>query len=208
MKFNWKIRILILISFAIIFLFLYKKTYFSFFALNLFLAYIPFELGNLIKKFNNKLIVFLIALLWFLYYPNAPYLVTDYVHIEVLNLFGAPFSSDIKSWLFFSLASFFIILGFSIGIISLVRVSKKLKETFFPNSNKATIIMIIIFSIFAGYGIYLGRFPRLHTMFLLENPVNILKIIIKNVNINSILFSFILSIWQFPFAILFIKKID
>lgn len=207
MSLNFKLRILTLISFILIFTLLYEKTYFSFFALNLFLAYIPFEVCNLAVRLNNKFIVVILSIIWLLYYPNAPYLITDYVHIEVLNLFGAPFSDDLMSWFYFSLTTLFIILGFSMGLISLVRISKKLKSLFFK-TDKSVIVMIIIFSILAGYGIYLGRFPRLHTTFLFENPLNILKIIFGSINKNSIIFSFILAIWQIPFALLMLKKID
>lgn len=204
---NSKLRILTLISYIIIFAFLYGKTYFSFFALNLLLAYIPFEISNLTVRINNKIIVVILSIIWLLYYPNSPYIVTDYVHIEVLNLFGAPFSEDLISWLYFSFSTLIIMLGFSLGLVSLVRICKKLKSLFFK-TDKSIIIMIIIFSIIAGFGIYLGRFPRLHTTFLFENPLNILKIIFKSININSVAFSFIMAIWQIPFALLILKKVD
>ncbi len=59
--------------------------YFLFLPWNLFLAWVPFFLSS--RSYQNcleeksKLKSVLLWVLWFLFYPNAPYIITDLVHL-------------------------------------------------------------------------------------------------------------------------------
>ena len=55
-------------------------------ALNVFLAYIPLEISFYFERVNRKLTYFLMAL-WLLFYPNAPYLFTDFFHLAELKIY-------------------------------------------------------------------------------------------------------------------------
>lgn len=52
-------------------------THFHFMALNVLLAYIPIELSYLLNAEKRKR-VWLLGFAWLIFYPNAPYLFTDF----------------------------------------------------------------------------------------------------------------------------------
>ena len=173
--------------------------YLTFLLLNIVLAYIPFEISNLLLKFNNKFIIILLAFLWLLFYPNSPYLLTDFFHLEALNIyeFTTPFNFVLKDWFVFSIMTCGILFGFIIGIISLFRVINKLQKTFIKNfSFIKTFILIIVVTFIAGFAIYLGRFPRLHSYYLFIEPQLIFSLIVQSINSKSICFSLAMASWQ------------
>jgi len=132
-----------------------------FLAWNLFLAWIPFALSlQLDKNYNTsgwkKAAIFF---LWLLFLPNAPYIITDFLHLkqrapvpywfDVLLLFSAAFN------------------GLLFGFLSLQKVEIFLSSKF--GIRKATII--ILFSFFlSAFGIYIGRFLRWNSWDILTNP--------------------------------------
>ncbi|MDF9867775.1 putative membrane protein [Bacilli bacterium PM5-3] len=207
-KLNTFIRFFIIIFLLFVyFASRYADFYLYFLILNVFLAYIPFEISNLTCKFNNKVIIILLSLLWLLFYPNAPYLLTDFFHLEALNIYEltTTFNFILKDWIVFSIITCGLLFGFVIGIISLLRIVKKLQLTFFYNeSNFKTFILILLITLASGFAIYLGRFPRLHSHYLFSNPIFILETIIQSINLNSFIFTIAMSLWQL-FIIYLIK---
>jgi len=61
--------------------------HFQFLIWNLFLAWIPLALAGLAYRIASRrsalarLIVVPTAIVWLLFFPNAPYIVTDFVHL-------------------------------------------------------------------------------------------------------------------------------
>src|SRR2546423_192041 len=60
---------------------------YSFFVWNLFLAWIPFWLASIVyyahlRRTRRNLGMTLLGILWLLFFPNAPYLWTDLVHLR------------------------------------------------------------------------------------------------------------------------------
>lgn len=199
-KLNMFVRIFILTFLAfVVFASRYTNFYLYFLILNIFLAYIPFEISNLIYKVNNKALIIILSLLWLLFYPNAPYLLTDFFHLEALNIYEltTTFNFVLRDWIVFSIITCGLLFGFIIGVISLLRVVKKLQITFFNNESFIkTFIIILLITLAAGFAIYLGRFPRLHSHYLFTEPILIIKIIFESINVNSLIFSGAMSAWQ------------
>ena len=53
-----------------------------FLAWNLFLAWIPFALSQKLSTINNRWKIFFVTALWLLFLPNAPYIITDFLHLK------------------------------------------------------------------------------------------------------------------------------
>ncbi|MDU2135690.1 MAG: DUF1361 domain-containing protein, partial [Staphylococcus warneri] len=95
------------IYFIILFIIsLFETTIFNFMTLNLFLAYIPFELCLLlklfkpIKKFEWPLFI-VFGMIFLLLVPNTFYMITDLIHLNQFQ-FNFLVGLNIKEWIFFT----------------------------------------------------------------------------------------------------------
>lgn len=168
-KFLYQLLISLLISSGISLLFLAGRIIFItdwafyFIAWNLFLAWIPLLLAYWLKYFLIKKSVYYqttIFILWLLFLPNAPYLITDFVHLTAW--YKVPLWYDII--LFTSFAWNGLILGF----ISIFLVEEFLKKI--TTARKTT--TLINFSIFLScFGIYFGRYMRHNSWDILMHPI-------------------------------------
>ena len=133
---------------------------------NLFLAYTPLAVSSLL--INNVTLVqkrrYLLPLLacWLFLLPNAPYLITDFIHLNKEN--------NIPVWFDILLISSFTLTGLLFGLASMHNVYKivLVKTT----AIAAKIIMLIICGL-CGFGIYLGRFLRYNSWDILQKPVSL-----------------------------------
>ncbi|MEM8567979.1 MAG: DUF1361 domain-containing protein [Bacteroidota bacterium] len=147
-----------------------KSDNFTYFFLgwNLFLAWVPlafamiwrhrFQYGNPSKWKSGG-----IFCLWLLFFPNAPYLITDLVHLN--NRFNPAIWAD--TLLLFSCA----LAGLMVGIYSLHIVHNLVLKSL--NAIKSWLV-IGVSLILTGYGIYLGRIQRWNSWDLFTNPVMLL----------------------------------
>lgn len=168
-------------------------------AWNLFLAWIPYGIAmgmlfvasRMQSLRRMKLAISLLAVLWFLFYPNAPYILTDFVHIiKVPPLISSniPFvSSSGILWYDIVLNSSFAFIGHLIGLVSLV---------FFHDLTRMLYnrwigwIIASAASLLGGYGIFLGRFARLNSWHIFTKTVPSLQMILGNLfNTKALLFS-------------------
>src|SRR6185503_17284547 len=70
------------LSLLIIRILLSNELTYIFLAWNLFLAWIPFALSQKLSKLNNRWKILFITALWLLFLPNAPYIITDFLHLK------------------------------------------------------------------------------------------------------------------------------
>lgn len=135
---------------------------------NISLAWVPLICNLIIEKVKEKYLQIPIFILWFLFLPNALYLVSDLKHINN-RLNQSLLWIDVI--LLFSVA----ILGILLSIISLELAREKIKKVW----SKNTAILITIFTVLvSGIGLYLGRFPRLNSWHVFTNPIETTKIIV------------------------------
>lgn len=138
-------------------IFLFDTMSFAYMFWNIFLAFIPFFISsvliartdrdNLFKPF------FIIGfVLWFLFLPNAPYVVTDLIHIGRIR--AVPVMYD--AFLLFSSAAVSLLFGF----YSLSHMEKLLSLRF---SKKNTNIIVFLIILFTSFGMYIGRFLRFNS---------------------------------------------
>ncbi|MCE9598338.1 MAG: DUF1361 domain-containing protein [Spirochaetia bacterium] len=131
---------------------------------NLFLAMIPVILAFLmflIYSHTEKtgLVFFLLTLLWLLFLPNAPYIITDFLHLRL--------RPRIPLWFDTILLFSFSWNGFLGGLVSL-RLMQLLYEQRFGATGGW--VFVIISCPLAALGIFVGRFLRWNSWDIFRRP--------------------------------------
>ncbi len=143
---------------------LFHSTYFIYLLWNIFLALLPFLVSSIMLWQNNKGKLSKIffapsSLIWLLLLPNAPYIVTDLIHIGRGH--GAPILYD--TFLLFSSAW----LGLILFAYSLSHIEKIILEKYgkFIASIKIPSIILLV-----SIGIYIGRYLRFNSWDIFTDP--------------------------------------
>lgn len=177
-----------------------KSIGFAFLIWNLFLAWIPFLVSLVMHYVNRKqdgkkkkINLFLMGFIWLIFYPNAPYIVTDIIHLGRYNYYAMgdyslSFNSNFIIWFDFVLVIFFVFVGYILGHISLYTIHKMVMEKYKKSTGW---IFVFIVSNLSGFAIYLGRFLRLNSWEVMTDPVVLIKKIFANINPSSLRFTMI-----------------
>jgi uncharacterized membrane protein len=146
---------------------LFGNTSFIYILWNILLAFVPFFISSILILNTNKsnIIkpVFIIGFIfWFIFLPNAPYVITDFIHLGRIH--AVPIMYDI--FLLFTSASAALLMG----LYSLSHMEKMLLLKF---PKKVTNILIAIIILFTSFGMYLGRFLRFNSwdLFISHNSI-------------------------------------
>lgn len=132
---------------------------------NLFLAWIPFILAYLAhatswRRVTLYFILPFIAVLWLIFFPNAPYMLTDLQDLS-RGSFGAPLWYDVIIVVWCSWT------GMLLGVISLYLMQDIVLRTF----GKITAwLFVFIITPLSSFGMYIGRFVRLNSWDILQDP--------------------------------------
>ncbi|WP_286136575.1 DUF1361 domain-containing protein [Philodulcilactobacillus myokoensis] len=201
---HWQIRIMFLIILS--FLFAYIKVPFRFLILNTFLAYIPIELGFQIlrKSIYKTFWLWPFLIMWLLFYPNAPYLLTDLFHLTMLNAFNLDSSMKlvpIEIWIYFACLTIIVFLCVIISSRGLMNITQMLTNKYFanvPSKVKSFLnqLLIVLLTIISSIGIFIGRFLRIHTIFLFISPRLFINPLINMWHYHMIIFVIVLTIVQ------------
>ena len=143
---------------------------------NLFLAFIPLILSFFLflrrgKKRSTKQIAsrstiwWIFFIVYFTFLPNAPYLLTDIIHL--IAAIRAGYSIWITTLIFIPLHSLAILLGWEAYVISLINQGHYLKQ---QGARKFIFTSEIITHALCAIGIFLGRFRRFNSWDLVTKP--------------------------------------
>ncbi|SHM22216.1 Uncharacterized membrane protein [Chryseobacterium polytrichastri] len=128
---------------------------------NLFLAWIPIIISSFLLIFHikSKVALAFAIVVWILFFPNSPYILTDLFHLRTRN--SVPIWYDLIVILSYAWA------GLICGFISLLDIEKMLSSYF----KRSTIsIIAVLFLFLSSFGVYLGRFLRWNSWDVLNNP--------------------------------------
>lgn len=145
-----------------------ESSRYAFLVWNLFLAWIPFGFAWIaytsthLPKYLMIVLVGICAILWLIFLPNAPYLLTDFQHLAKTNR-EAPVWYDVIMLLWFSWS------GLLLGIISLYFMQKIVTRWL---GTLAGWLFVVGVTILSSLGIYVGRFLRWNSWDLLLKPLN------------------------------------
>lgn len=146
---------------------IYSSFNYIFLVWNLFLAWIPlFFSSKLIcyTKENKNGFTWILFFSWLVFFPNAPYIITDLFHLKP--------KSSVPVWFDLILLISFAWNGMLLGFISLMEIHQTLLKLFSPKKSWIFIILILFLS---GYGIYLGRFERWNSWDIVTHPFRLLS---------------------------------
>ena len=156
-------RVIIPLAFTIVLLviriILTGQLTYVFLAWNLFLAWIPFALSQKMTGTENRWQILLLTSSWLLFLPNAPYIITDFLHLKPRP--PIPYWYDIL--LLFSAA----LNGLLLGLLSLLRVEKFLADRY---GNRISGLLILCSLFLCAFGIYMGRYLRWNSWDIITNP--------------------------------------
>ncbi len=144
---------------------------YNFLLWNLFLAIVPFIVAFLLEIFYKKLnTLFLIVggCLWILFYPNAPYMVSDLIHVDKASSIVL-----YDTLIIFSLSILALFFGFySLRLIYVIIKRKK--------NHKFALSVIGFCILLSSFGIYLGRILRLNSWDVFTKPIQTATIIFEH----------------------------
>ena len=157
---------------------------------NLFLAWIPIFiviwLENKVRiNALQKWEVLTASLLWLLFFPNSPYIITDLVHLQSL--------SGNTYWHYQIMIFTYAFVSLACGLLSLYWIQKVWTKIFSLNWSKFFTFGAIFLS---GYGIFLGRVERWNSWDFFVHPFSLLKYMIHSIkNPTAILMTFEFSLF-------------
>jgi uncharacterized membrane protein len=138
--------------------------YYGFLLWNLFLAAIPLVISQFIarRRIGNKLVLIVMVYVWLLFLPNAPYIITDMVHLYYRA--PVPFWYDMLLILLTSMNG--LIMGYiSIGQVELLLIK---------HQKKSCQLYVRIFLLLAmSYGVYIGRYLRFNSWDAFIRPIEL-----------------------------------
>lgn len=144
---------------------------YSFLNWNMFLAWIPLFFALIARRFSQNKFhkVFTISSLagWLLFFPNAPYIITDLLHLQ-------GYGQNIL-WFDSLLVFIFATTGLIIGLYSL-QISHQVFEQLFGKIKAWLLVSASL--LLCGFGVYLGRFNRWNSWDLFQNPFNLMRDIV------------------------------
>lgn len=126
---------------------------------NLFLAWIPWLAARAFAVARVRLALAASGAVWLLFLPNAPYLITDLVHLRPRA--GVPHWYDVLLFGAFALA------GCVLGWASLEAVHRRVARALGP-FRAAGVVTVVLF--LTGFGVYLGRFLRWNSWDVVARP--------------------------------------
>ncbi|PWN58213.1 DUF1361 domain-containing protein [Chryseobacterium viscerum] len=137
---------------------------------NLFLAWIPLLLSSFILAFNikSKISLIFIIIVWILFFPNSPYILTDLFHLKARN--------TIPIWYDLIVILSYAWTGLICGFISLNDVEQRL--SYYYGKRNFINGLIVFFLFMSSFGVYLGRFLRWNSWDVLNNPFGLFSDIV------------------------------
>jgi uncharacterized membrane protein len=140
---------------------------------NLFLAWIPFALAYLAYtlSWRKKFLYFVLpitAFLWLIFFPNAPYILTDLQHLAKQTS-SAPLWYDVIVLVWFSWT------GLLLGLVSMYLMHDIVQRNFGRAPGWA---FVFLASGLSSFGVYLGRFVRFNSWDILNDPKEIVVTIL------------------------------
>jgi len=137
---------------------------FLFLAWNLFLACIPLALSRTAVSMNRRgassLAQGTLFCFWLLFLPNAPYIITDLVHVVP--------PTGIRSWYDTGTVLSCAAAGLLMGYLSLRDIQQLVEDRL---GNAVGWWVVSAASMLSGFGVYLGRVMRWNSWDAVTNPV-------------------------------------
>ncbi|MGB1250489.1 MAG: DUF1361 domain-containing protein [Candidatus Promineifilaceae bacterium] len=136
---------------------------------NLFLAWIPLGFAWFVRlRHLSTWSAATLTALWLLFFPNAPYLLTDLAHLRWFSHSG--------SWLTISIYITFALTGLFVGLMSLTWMHTEVRDRY---GSLVGWLFVLLSLGASGFGVYIGRFLRFNSWDIFTDPLYV-ALVIKN----------------------------
>jgi uncharacterized membrane protein len=148
---------------------------YAFLPWNLFLAWVPYVFSVIVGFLNQRYpgrgwLLLLPSLFWLTFFPNAPYVVTDLLHLDP--------RPPVPIWYDIGLLAAFVWTGCLIAVVSLSIMQTAVKSYW---GSVASWLFVLSTIVLSGLGIYLGRFLNLNSWDLFIQPQDVLADVLVRV---------------------------
>jgi uncharacterized membrane protein len=155
---------------------------------NMLLAGAPlvFACGVLwLEHKKRRLLALPLWLLWLFFYPNAPYILTDLIHLRNYHFgAGGVFSSDPAAWFGFLHLCAGVAVGCCFGLVSLALLQRHVARKY---GRARGWLLAACTSLLSGAGVWIGRCMRFNTWDIWHRPRYLLRGIVDQFDRNAFL---------------------
>ncbi len=146
-----------------------EKLRYGFLIWNLFLAWIPFIISYFTYTIALRgkwiyIVIPVAAFFWLIFFPNAPYILTDLQHLANRGWQDLPVWYDVMMLIWFAFT------GLLLGMVSLFLMQEIMRREFGRWTGWAFVAVVTVLS---SAGVYMGRFLRWNSWDILRNPTGI-----------------------------------
>lgn len=145
----------------------YSRTYHYWFLLwNLVLAWVPFLFAAIAfrlaatRRAVRYVFIAAAALVWLAFFPNAPYILTDFLHLGSMG-------DIVPGWYDVLMLFWFAWTGLLLGVVSLYLMQEIVTRGL---GAAAGWVFVVVAAGLGSFGIYLGRFLRWNSWDLVRRP--------------------------------------
>jgi uncharacterized membrane protein len=147
---------------------------YTFLVWNLFLAWVPLIAASLAFALARRgvgILVVVLVVVWLLFFPNAPYMLTDFIHLHQ--------SGPSPLWYVALMLSAFAWTALMLGFVSLYLVHAIIGRR--AGAAVGWVVVVCVLGL-ASFGVYLGRFARFNSWDLVTRPHLVLSVIRQEVD--------------------------
>jgi uncharacterized membrane protein len=152
-------------------------THYRFLIWNLALAWIPLALAAMAHTFaaSRRRVAYVLlvptAVAWLLFFPNAPYLLTDFLHITESY-------DNVPAWYDVMMITWFAWVGLLLGIASLLLMQEIAVRAW---GRAWSWVAVVAATVLGSVGIYLGRFLQWNSWDVFHSPLAMARRVWQNV---------------------------
>ena len=135
---------------------------------NLALAWVPFVFAGVaytLAASTRRVLVYVVivlaAVVWLAFFPNAPYILTDFLHLGSMG-------DIVPGWYDVLMLYWFAWTGLMLGIVSLYLMQEIVTRVL---GGTLGWMFVVAATVLGSFGIYLGRFLRWNTWDIVRRPV-------------------------------------
>ena len=165
----------------------------SFYPWNLVLAWIPFLLARRIYGLRASRsprygLLAACVVLWFFFLPNAPYIVTDLIHLKT--------RPPLPKWFDLVVMVSFAWTGLCLGYLALYLLQEVVRSWLGRRWCWGFVVVMLALS---SFGIYLGRFERWNSWDVLTRPLGLASEVLQRISFagNGEMFAFSATFFAF-----------
>ena len=171
---------------------------------NVFLAYLPVEISFHISRLCRPVAFWILFVAWLLFYPNAPYVLTDYFHLANVDPYIVLENGrrtdllrpDTHLWLSFTILSLSAMFCTLFGTWSMDRTIVQVQARLCRTGTWWRILSVATVTCISSVGIYIGRFPRLHSVDMLIRPRHVFARVAQTCRTDMLEFVALLTLVQ------------